>query len=261
VNTCLDDLRSRGFGLIPALISSHEAAALQRSIAATVRQYTTSQMPRGYVGSLLRFNNEIVKYMIRPQILEMCDQLFGPHWRVSAITGSVNAPGAGGGEFHVDWPHNERDESCIRGECGDRLAHLIAIWMLTDFTESNGGTLVVPGSHRWPLESREGDVPPANEQLLGSAGDVGLLDARLWHAIAPNRSDGDRVAVIVRFAPWWLNLNPLRRGSRDRQLIVEKQSGRDPYVSPLSLAELRALPSEAQPLFDSLVQQTSDAEE
>jgi ectoine hydroxylase-related dioxygenase (phytanoyl-CoA dioxygenase family) len=91
-------------------------------------------------------------------------------------------------------------------------------------------------------------------QLLGSAGDVGLLDARVWHAIGPNVSQEDRVAVIVRYSPWWLNLNPLRRGTRDRQLIVENRNGRDPYVASLPLAQFNALPSNIQPLVHSMVE-------
>jgi hypothetical protein len=43
----------------------------------------------------------------------------------------------------VDPMHNRAD-----APYADVLAHLTSIWMLTDFTEQNGATLIVPNSHR-----------------------------------------------------------------------------------------------------------------
>lgn len=262
METCLESLLRTGYGLVRGVISESHVDALRRSIAATVREHTTTAMPQGYVGGLLRVNQDIAHYLAHPRIMSLCESLFGPHARISAVTGTVNAPGVMRGGMHVDWPHNPRDESCIRRQLGDTMVHLVTFWMLTDFTIENGGTILLPGSHRWPQES---SVPPTTDgyeksevRLLGSAGDVGLLDARTWHAIAPNLTQGDRVAVIVRYAPWWLNLNPIRRGTRDRRLIVEDSHGLDPYVLSLPLAQYTSLPSSVQSLVHSMVECASE---
>jgi Phytanoyl-CoA dioxygenase (PhyH) len=262
---CLENLRSAGYGVMRGVISTQDVDRLRRSIAAAVQQHTTKAMPQGYVGGLLRVNQDIAHFLAHPRIINLCEALFGPHARISAITGTVNGPGVTRGGLHVDWPHNERDESCIHTQLGDTLVHLVTFWMLTDFTAENGGTIVVPGSHRRVLNAHGGagrtrENHDSEDRLLGSAGDVGLLDARTWHAIAPNLSQGDRVAVIVRYAPWWLNLNPLRCGTRDRRLIVEDRNGRDPYVPSLPFAQFSALPASIQPLVHSMVECDSETE-
>ena len=105
---------------------------------------------------------------------------------------------------------------------------LSTLWMLLDFTVENGGTLIVSGSHRTrdnPTGSLGVDrfEPYRTEmQVTGTAGSVLLFDSRLWHATAANKSDSLRVAMVVRYAPWWLNLDILMTGSEERKRIVEE---------------------------------------
>ena len=75
----------------------------------------------------------------------------------------------------------------------------------------------------------------------------------MWHAVAPNQTDRERVAVLVRYAPWWLNIAPLRPGTIDRQEIVEKQNGKDSQVPPLPRAVFESLPLDVRPLLRYLV--------
>lgn len=245
------------------VISPSAVDTLRDSIAATVQKHSTSLPPKGYVGGLLRMNQDIAEHLANPRLLKVCEHLFGKHSRISTVTGSVNAPGTPRGDMHVDWPHNQGHESCIHVAFASTLAHLVAFVMLTDFTSENGGTAVIPGSHRWdpgrcPTNATGSALAETEERLLGKAGDVGLLDARTWHSIAPNRSNEPRVAVIVRYAPWWLNLNPLRKGSRDRRLMVKPRNAKDPHVMPISLAQFEQLPAAAKPLLHAMVDDADD---
>ena len=67
--------------------------------------------------------------------------------------------------------------------------------------------------------------------------------------LAPNRSTQSRVALpIVRFAPWWLNLNSLRPGSDERKRLIA--SGLAENTVPLVPERVFAnLPDEVKPLF------------
>ena len=135
------------------------------------------------------------------------------------------------------------------------------MWMLSRFTRGNGGTFVIPGSHQRHNAPRQGtDFDPetvyeGETQLEGEPGDVGVFDARTWHAIAPNVSNEERIAVIVRYAPWWVNLAPLRPGSRDRKQIVEDRGGSDidPKVEPVSASVDERLPEDVKPLVYHMV--------
>src|SRR4051812_24514026 len=90
---------------------------------------------------------------------------------------------------------------------------------------------------------------PGERQVVGKAGTVAVLDARLWHPIAPNKSSEDRVAVIVRYAPWWLSLAPLRPGTTDRADIVEANKGKESAVAPLPREIYEHFPDEVKPML------------
>ena len=76
------------------------------------------------------------------------------------------------------------------------------IWAATDFTEANGATRVVPGSHlaEDKLRFELADTEPA-EMERGSAL---LYVGSLYHGGGPNRSEGDRVGVNITYSVGWL---------------------------------------------------------
>ena len=79
---------------------------------------------------------------------------------------------------------------------------LATMWALSDFTGDNGGTQVVPGSHRWD-ESRQ-----ATEDEIVSAqmpaGSVLLYTSGVLHGGGENRSDKPRTGVAMHYALGWL---------------------------------------------------------
>ena len=70
------------------------------------------------------------------------------------------------------------------------------IYILQDVNEVNGGTLIVPGSHHLYCEGQGkfGEVPPP-VNLEAKAGTIVLLDGRVLHAGAVNRSDELRYII------------------------------------------------------------------
>ena len=78
--------------------------------------------------------------------------------------------------------------------------------MIDDFTEHNGPTRLVPGSH-WrthrPAEDLDGD--PAREHpeqvlVTGPAGTVVVFSSHLWHGGTANRSGARRRGLFTYFA-------------------------------------------------------------
>ena len=54
------------------------------------------------------------------------------------------------------------------------------MWALTDFTEENGATRIVPGSHRFDSKPEYGTHPPSIPAEM-SRGSVLVWNGSLWH--------------------------------------------------------------------------------
>jgi hypothetical protein len=76
------------------------------------------------------------------------------------------------------------------------------IWAMTDFTEKNGGTRVIPGSHRFDdkLKFTEPDTEPA-EMRKGS---VLIYTGALYHGGGANRAESTRHGVNITYCVGWL---------------------------------------------------------
>lgn len=92
-------------------------------------------------------------------------------------------PGEGGQDLHRD------DGAFFWSRSFGREARLQVMLALTDFTAENGGTMVVPGSHRWDDERR----PLAEEAIPTEmkAGSALLFLGGVYHGGGTNRTENE----------------------------------------------------------------------
>ena len=254
----VDDLRTRGWCVIPDIISEPALSEVREKVSASIIENSRSPAPRYGVSNLLRFDQALLPHLGDEDVNTVTQGVLGPHWRISYVTGYVTGPGTDRDIWHADFPYNQRNLAHIPAPYPDLPMHLTTFWMLTDFTPENGATYVVPGSHRQQDHPRPGSplgdwMAPRDDEarLLGKAGSVAIVDSRLWHAVSPNTTEQDRVTVVVRFAPWWLNLNPTRRGHVERQVIVG--DGIDSFVEDLPSEVYDEAPDNLKPRLAHLL--------
>lgn len=79
---------------------------------------------------------------------------------------------------------------------------LNTIWAVTDFTEANGATNVVPGSHRWD-EARHAEPHEVGYAEM-NAGSVLIYSGTVIHGGGANSSGADRMGLNITYCLGWL---------------------------------------------------------
>jgi ectoine hydroxylase-related dioxygenase (phytanoyl-CoA dioxygenase family) len=109
---------------------------------------------------------------------------------VSSLSSIAIGPGETAQPIHAD-------DQLIPLDKPHRAIVCNTMWALTDFTEANGATRIVPGSHRWdsPVYGREVESVPA-EMPKGS---VLIWHGSLWHGGGANRTSERRVGIAMNY--------------------------------------------------------------
>ena len=91
------------------------------------------------------------------------------------------------------------------------------MWALTDFTEANGGTRVVPGSHLRPRPVNIHEPSIAIEMPRGS---VLLWDGQLWHGGGANTTDDARFGLSLNYCRGWIRQQENQYLSLDPAMVA-----------------------------------------
>ena len=122
---------------------------------------------------------------------DLLDEFFGGPYIVNTYGGVLNLPSnlSYVGRIHRD----------LRSFSGD--LKLMAQWlvMLDDFTDENGATYLLSGSHKLPARPDEKSFFTAATRAVGPAGSIVVFNSNLWHAAGINKSNGPRRALTIAF--------------------------------------------------------------
>lgn len=126
-----------------------------------------------------------------PEVLECVEAVLGPDFKLSSLNiRSANPHNGCAQPLHVD-------SGALPDELGNSVCN--SVWMLDDFTETNGALRIVPGSHRWFRMPEPGARPEGEMLVTGKAGTVVVMNAHMWHGGTENFTDRQRRAMHIYF--------------------------------------------------------------
>ncbi|WP_063057683.1 phytanoyl-CoA dioxygenase family protein [Nocardia sienata] len=131
-----------------------------------------------------------------PRVLALLDRLFLPNYLLSQLQAIDILPGEQAQMLH----HDDGFYPIPRPRPPLSAA---TMWAIDAFTDTNGGTVVLPGSHRWGSERSPAETD-ARTAVRMPTGSCAFYLGTLWHGGGANRSTGARLGVTVQYCEPWL---------------------------------------------------------
>ncbi len=130
-----------------------------------------------------------------PRVLAGIAHVLKNNLKLSSLNFRAALPGSGLQGLHADWDGAVAPDDYF--VCN-------SIWLLDDFTESNGATRIVPGSQRSgkvPRDVMADPTQPADGEILltAPAGTVVIFNSHTWHGGTLNTTDKPRRAMHSYF--------------------------------------------------------------
>ena len=132
-------------------------------------------------------------------IEQLVTEALGPGWISTSLIGAISLKGGVPQALHQDQGNDPDSRSPMS---------VNVLTAITDIDETNGGTLVIPGSHTILSEAvRErrpvGKLPPAIN-VDAEAGTMVITDGRLLHGTGINHTDEPRIVMLNGMQKSWM---------------------------------------------------------
>lgn len=217
---CWQEYDERGYIIFEQVLSPAEVerqrAALEPWIAADIRgrnNFEGAQSNRIY--GMLDKDPIFADLISHPLQLAFAERELGESCLLYACLAINLHPGETVQPWHFD------DSHCGLARPRDPLS-LSTFWSISDTTEDNGATEIIPGSHKWGDEEPAGanrgsdfktgvtdkanhatDDHPGMIKATMPAGSLMIAKGTLWHRGGGNSSDGQRLIVTPQFCKGW----------------------------------------------------------
>ena len=193
----LAELKVDGFTVIEKLVPAELLGRIREELSPYLQgekmgrnNFEGESSERVY--ALLAKSPSMAELIEHPSILALLDQLLPNNYLLSAALAINVHPGETPQPFHID------DGAGGLGIPRPRKAFGIStIWALDDFTETNGATEVIPGSHLWS-DDRSPEVSEIHKVVM-PAGSVVVFQGTLLHRGGANSSDTIRLGITPQY--------------------------------------------------------------
>jgi ectoine hydroxylase-related dioxygenase (phytanoyl-CoA dioxygenase family) len=149
-------------------------------------------------GALAARSQACRELLMHPAILAACDTFLlrsCERYQIHLTQVIRIRPGQGAQALH-------RDRLAWGGFLKCVEPQLNTIWAMTDFTQANGATQVVPGSPGW-ADGRKAEPNEVGYAEM-KAGSVLIYSGSVIHGGGQNRTDADRVGINLTYCLGWL---------------------------------------------------------
>ncbi len=193
-------IKEDGFALVERLIDADRAAEIRKELTEVLEKTPEGRNAfEGYstrrIYALFAKTRVFDDLATHPLVLGVLDGVLGESYQLSAPTGIEIGPGEKAQVLHTD------DGIYPIARPHDELV-LNMMWALDDFTEANGATRIVPGSHKWVDQRPDERTETVMAEM--QAGSVLFFVGSVFHGGGANNTDRPRFGTILEYVVGWL---------------------------------------------------------
>ncbi|MBM3264397.1 MAG: phytanoyl-CoA dioxygenase family protein [candidate division Zixibacteria bacterium] len=189
------ELEVYGFTLVEEVLSAEEVADMKKVLIRLNEEVGEELLAPGacrHVSNLPTLDPIFFPIVDHPKILPILEHVLDKSLILGSLNSRIVRPGDDAQGFHSDIPREMLNMASP--------VMMNTVWLLDDFSPENGGTRVVPGTHKSGLAG-----PPAGFEVkyyyqpVAKAGSVLVFNGQCWHAGGANRSDHNRHGLFSHY--------------------------------------------------------------
>jgi len=203
LNQHLTKLDSNGYTVVEDAIDADLLSELKTALAEVEATHDIGYAPTTFEGlrtvriyNLLALHRSFEKVPVSPMVLPIMEKILDPELQVSSLSAICPGPGQQAQPLHADTNMIPLPRPHIP-------IAMNSMWALSDFTEANGATRIVPGSHRFdhdPIYDQRYDTQCAEM----AAGSILVWHSTLWHGGGTNTTQERRDGLACYYCAGWL---------------------------------------------------------
>jgi len=194
----LAEIAEQGYTIVPDAIEPDLVEALNTALLDIERRDGVQPGNNSFEGhhtiriyNLLARGAAFARVPVHPNVLPIVEGVLDDGCLVSSLSSISIDPGESAQPLHAD--------DTLMGIARPHVPLVCnSMWALTDFTEENGATRVVPGSHRSADRPVYGAAYPSIAAQM-RRGSVLIWNGSIWHGGGANRSSQRRVGIAMNY--------------------------------------------------------------
>ena len=196
------ELKVYGFTIVHDVLAQDDIVKMREILIKAEREVGVESLHRGtagHVANIVTLDPIFFQCVDHPKVLPYVEAIMGEALILGSLNARIVRPGDGNQILHSDVPlplHRYGTEPPVM---------MNTVWPLVDYTETNGATRIVPGTHQSHLQE-----PPAGFDIkyeikaIVPAGSVIIFNGQTWHGGGENLTSENRYAMFghYRYGRW-----------------------------------------------------------
>jgi len=213
------EIREQGYTIVENAIEPELVEAIAAELERLEKELAIGEGKNLFEGfktvrvyNLLVHGKTFERVPVHPNVLPLAEHVLDPGLLVSSLSSIAIGADETPQPLHADDQLIPLPKPHVALVCN-------TIWAITDFTDANGATRVVPGSHRADASP---DPHERHDTIAAEmpAGSVLVYHGSLWHGGGANRTSERRVGLAMNYCAGWV------RQQENQQLGIPREVAR-----------------------------------